>query len=86
MPAGLGWHPYFPRTPRTTVTAAVSALWRTDAEMMPTALRAAARPRPRGAPPDAVALDNGFAGWSAAPCSGPSAGASLVDRRAAARF
>ena len=30
MPAGLGWHPYFPRTPRTRVTARVGAIWLTD--------------------------------------------------------
>jgi aldose 1-epimerase len=36
MPAGLGWHPYFPRTARTTLTAEVGAMWRTDDEMLPT--------------------------------------------------
>src|SRR5512144_862229 len=35
MPAGLGWHPYFPRTERTTITAAVRSIWLTDDEMMP---------------------------------------------------
>ena len=38
MPAGLGWHPYFLRTPRTTLTAPVAGIWLTDAEMMPTEL------------------------------------------------
>jgi aldose 1-epimerase len=65
MPAGLGWHPYFPRTPRTTVTAAVSGLWRSDDEVMPTTLSA---PPPaldpaRGLRVDEVALDNCFTGW-----------------------
>ncbi len=65
MPAGLGWHPYFPRTPLTTLTADVQAMWLTDAEVMPTSL---APPRPeaelsRGVKVDAVALDNGFVGW-----------------------
>jgi aldose 1-epimerase len=66
MPAGLGWHPYFPRTPRTVVTAAVGAMWRTDAEVMPTGLVPAAPPRDpgRGIRPDDVALDNAFTGWS----------------------
>ncbi len=62
MPAGLGWHPYFSRTPRTTLTADVGAMWRTDAEMLPTALG----PPPdlaRGLSADAVALDNVFVGW-----------------------
>jgi aldose 1-epimerase len=65
MPAGLGWHPYFPRTPRTTLTADVQAIWLTDGEVMPTML---APPPPgadlsRGVSVDAVALDNGFVGW-----------------------
>ena len=65
MPAGLGWHPYFPRTPRTKLTADVQAMWLTDDEVMPTTLAA---PPPgadlsRGALVDAVALDNCFAGW-----------------------
>src|SRR5262245_2353514 len=66
MPAGLGWHPYFPRTPRTTVTAAVRGLWLSDDEVMPTALSAPpppARDPARGLPVDQVALDNCFTGW-----------------------
>ena len=38
MPAGLGWHPYFLRTPHTTLTASVERIWLTDAEMLPTEL------------------------------------------------
>ena len=65
MPAGLGWHPYFPRTPRTTITAEVQGMWLTDAEVMPTTL---VPPIPgadpsRGVVADAVALDNCFVGW-----------------------
>jgi len=65
MPAGLGWHPYFPRTPRTTIIADVQAMWLTDREVMPTSL---ARPRPeadlsRGVAADSIALDNAFVGW-----------------------
>ena len=65
MPAGLGWHPYFPRTPRTTVTADVRGLWLTDDEVMPTEL---ASPPPawdpgRGLRVDAVGLDHCFTGW-----------------------
>ena len=37
MPAGLGWHPYFPRTAATTLTARVTGLWQTDAEVLPVA-------------------------------------------------
>src|SRR4029077_2582987 len=32
MPAGLGWHPYFPRTPRAAIAAAGGAGWLPDAE------------------------------------------------------
>ncbi len=65
MPAGLGWHPYFPRTARTTLTAEVGAMWRTDDEMLPTTLGAlpAAADLARGMAADAVALDNGFVEW-----------------------
>jgi len=65
MPAGLGWHPYFPRTVRTTIAADVQAIWLTDDEVMPTTL---GPPRPgadlsRGVMVDTIALDNCFAGW-----------------------
>ena len=65
MPAGLGWHPYFVRTSRTSLTASVEAIWLTDGEVMPTALSV---PPPeldpaRGVKVDAVDLDNCFAGW-----------------------
>jgi len=65
MPAGLGWHPYFLRTPGATLSADVRTMWQTDDEVMPTTL---APPRPeadlsRGVKIDAVRLDNGFVGW-----------------------
>src|SRR6266850_3004622 len=65
MPAGLGWHPYFPRPAGTTITADVQAIWLTDDEVMPTTL---APPRPdsdlsRGISDDTSALDNCFVGW-----------------------
>lgn len=66
MPAGLGWHPYFPRTARTTVTATVRGLWQSDDEVMPTALSVPPPPDldpARGLRVDDVALDNCFAGW-----------------------
>ena len=81
MPAGLGWHPYFPRTPRTTIVADVRAMWLTDDEVMPTRLSA---PRPeadlsRGVLADTVALDNCFIGWRRrAMIEWPEAGARLV--------
>ncbi|HEY0836260.1 MAG TPA: aldose 1-epimerase [Azospirillum sp.] len=65
MPLGLGHHPYLPRTPDTTVTARVDAIWSTDAEVMPTRMertwvtdRLATGLRVADAD-----LDNNFTGW-----------------------
>jgi aldose 1-epimerase len=64
MPAGLGWHPYFPRTPRTTLTAEAEAMWLTDDEMLPTTLvEPPAADLARGVGVEAVSLDNCFVGW-----------------------
>ena len=65
MPAGLGWHPYFPRTPETTLTARVGGLWLTDAEVLPLACVAPPPDRDpgQGLAVDRVALDNAFVGW-----------------------
>jgi aldose 1-epimerase len=65
MPAGLGLHPYFPRTTRTTLTARVAAIWETDADILPTALVPVAAPRDPGIglAVDRLALDNVFTGW-----------------------
>jgi len=75
MPAGLGWHPYFPRTPGVTITADVRAMWLTDEEKMPTE---------RVAPPAAPfgrGRDNCFAGWSRrVTIDWPELGARLVMR------
>ena len=75
MPAGLGWHPYFTRTPRVTITADVRAMWLTDEEKMPTE---------RVAPPAAPfgrGRDNCFVGWSRrATIDWPELGARLVMR------
>jgi aldose 1-epimerase len=65
MPAGLGWHPYFPRTPETTLVARVDGVWLTDAEVLPVACVAPAPDRDpgRGLAVDRAALDNAFVGW-----------------------
>ena len=65
MPAGLGWHPYFPRPAETVLTARVAAVWLTDAEVMPVALVTPAPDQDpsRGLRVDRVALDNVFTGW-----------------------
>ncbi|MCK5911139.1 MAG: aldose 1-epimerase [Caulobacter sp.] len=36
MPAGLGFHPYFPRRPGETLTAANDGVWLIDTEVLPT--------------------------------------------------
>jgi aldose 1-epimerase len=66
MPAGLGFHPFFPRTPEVRVAAATSGVWLTDAEILPTEktdvppgwdLSASRRVAD-------LALDNVFTGWT----------------------
>jgi aldose 1-epimerase len=65
MPAGLGWHPYFVRTPRATIAAHVRAVWLTDDEMLPTILETSrAADLARGIAVERVALDNCCVGWS----------------------
>ncbi|HEY9549555.1 MAG TPA: aldose 1-epimerase, partial [Kiloniellaceae bacterium] len=81
MPAGLGLHPYFPRTPGCRLTAPVSQMWATDAEVMPTALvTPAAGADPNGGlQPDRIALDNCFTGFSGrAVIAWPERGAELT--------
>jgi aldose 1-epimerase len=75
MPAGLGWHPYFPRTPRVTITADVRAMWLTDEAKMPTErVTPPAAPFGRG-------RDNCFVGWSRrVTIDWPELGARLVMR------
>ena len=61
MPVGFGLHPYFVRTPRATVRAAVGRMWQADAGLMPVSL---VPPPPQllldgaGLNPDAATLDN----------------------------
>ncbi len=67
MPAGMGQHPYFPRTPGTRLTSVTQAMWRTDAETMPIGLiedpDGAVGELARGACLDDLVLDNNFTGW-----------------------
>ncbi|MEQ9606231.1 MAG: aldose 1-epimerase [Kiloniellaceae bacterium] len=62
MPAGLGLHPYFPRTPDCRLTASVEGMWATDAEVMPT--EPVGADLSGGLSPDATPLDNGFTGFA----------------------
>lgn len=65
FPFGLGWHPYFPRTPATVLSFEAQDVWLTDATHLPTRRERVpaawdfSLPRPIG---DA-ALDHCFAGW-----------------------
>ena len=65
MPAGLGFHPYFPRTPGARVSAKVAAMWESDQEVMPTRLIAPPPERDltAGVVAEAAALDNIYTGW-----------------------
>jgi aldose 1-epimerase len=65
MPAGIGHHPYFPHTPGTRVTSACEAMWKADAEVMPTSLETteAVRKLREGVELRELELDNNFTGW-----------------------
>ena len=66
MPAGLGLHPYFPRTPEATVSAEIKGMWETDAEVMPTRWVPAwqSEEQKRAHVVNEVTLDNVFTGWN----------------------
>jgi aldose 1-epimerase len=65
MPAGIGQHPYFMRTPDCRVTARVDRIWQNDAEVMPLERHAPppGRDPAAGIRPAAVDCDNCFTGW-----------------------
>jgi aldose 1-epimerase len=65
MPAGLGLHPYFVRTPEARLTTGVEQVWLSDESAMPTEKV----PIPdewdlNGMNPKDAVLDNNFSGWS----------------------
>jgi aldose 1-epimerase len=65
MPAGLGFHPFFPRTPGATLTATTAGVWLTDPEVMPTE-KTAVPPHwdlSTGRRVAELELDNVFTGW-----------------------
>ncbi|MBI3370004.1 MAG: aldose 1-epimerase [Burkholderiales bacterium] len=63
QPVGLGWHPYFPRRPRSRLHAELSARWENDAQKLPTRSVAQA-----GLDGDVahMAFDHCFDGWRGA--------------------
>jgi aldose 1-epimerase len=60
-PAGLGWHPYFVKRPRSHIAFAASGRWEMGADKLPTAHRAAAG---LDADCDALDVDHCFDGWN----------------------
>lgn len=66
MPAGLGFHPYFRRSPHTRLRFAARALLVADEEIMPTGERAgpdSLAPFGIGAPLPPALIDHCFTGW-----------------------
>jgi aldose 1-epimerase len=65
MPAGIGHHPYFPHTTGTRITSACTAMWKGDAEVMPTGIEEteAVRKLRDGVEVRELELDNNFTGW-----------------------
>ena len=63
MPLGFGLHPYFIRTPKVRVRAAVGSMWRVDETAIPDALVAPPNDlafSADGLNPDTTVLDNNF--------------------------
>ena len=66
MPAGLGLHPYFVRTPLARLRAHVEHMWKTNDQFLPSDLQAIPTELPlasTGINPDEVALDTNFIGF-----------------------
>ena len=66
MPAGIGLHPFFPKTPRMELQCATKAVWRNDERSLPQA-RTPVPPEWNFTTRRAVGeltVDNCFAGWS----------------------
>ncbi|QOL24820.1 aldose 1-epimerase [Thalassotalea sp. LPB0316] len=61
MPAGLGFHPYFVRTPKARITAKVEQMWAVDEQCLPTKLTHIPNGlNQQGIKVNEVVLDNGF--------------------------
>jgi aldose 1-epimerase len=68
FPFGLGWHPYFPKSPAATLAFRATGVWANDATQLPIGhldIPAAWRFDAARAI-DAATLDNVFTGWSGA--------------------
>ncbi|AOB30189.1 hypothetical protein AKI39_04985 [Bordetella sp. H567] len=63
QPAGLGWHPYFPRTPRTRVYADTGDMWVNDEAHLPMRLVPAPAALASGMLAEHADYDNVFRGF-----------------------
>jgi len=66
LPYGLGVHPWFPRTPRTRITAPVKGVWLCGADPIPTRHTSSFPPSwnlSEGADANGELIDNGYTGW-----------------------
>jgi aldose 1-epimerase len=64
MPFSLGFHPYFPRTAGSKLTAKVSGMWKADSTMLPTEPGTPLVDLPGGVViSEAPFVDNCFSGW-----------------------
>ena len=65
MPAGLGLHPYFPRTAKAIIRASTTHVWLADDEVMPVKLSRTdlCSDLDTGMYPQKTAIDNAFTGW-----------------------
>jgi aldose 1-epimerase len=68
QPAGLGWHPYFPRTPGAFVRAGVAQMWVNDDRHLPLRLEAAPAILAAGMPVENTDYDNVFRGFRGNAC------------------
>lgn len=66
MPVGLGFHPYFVRTPLATITTKTEKMWVNDAENMPLSLEKVPETEllNQGLLVGQQSLDNLFSGWN----------------------
>ncbi|MDP6742897.1 MAG: aldose 1-epimerase [SAR324 cluster bacterium] len=66
MPAGMGLHPYFVRTPNSTITAKTEKMWVNDSENIPLSLEKSEEIKRlnHGFSVKQKSLDNLFCGWN----------------------
>ena len=71
LPYGLGVHPWFPRAPRTRITAPVQGVWLSGADPLPTGHSAdfpSSWNLNEGADANGSLIDNGYTGWGGTAC------------------